>query len=128
MLFRQSLRIIGVLSEIVPVGVAIAEENVHDGTGQRAVGAGPEDVAMIGLLHGAGVIDVNHRELGAAGFPRDAHMGHHVHLRVHRIAAPHHDEVGLLHLAGVNAAHCARARRITRPGSGDTQKLPYMRE
>ena len=42
-------------------------------------------------------------------------MGHHVDLGVHRVAAPDHDQVGLLHLARVDARDGTRAREIARP-------------
>ena len=36
----EPVRVVGVFREIGAVGIALAEQHMHDGAGQRAVGAG----------------------------------------------------------------------------------------
>ena len=86
---------IGVFLEIGPIGIAIAEQHMHDGAGERAIGAGPDQQLDIGLLHGAGIVDIDAGDLGAAILPGHRRMGHHIDLRVDRIAAPDDDQIGL---------------------------------
>ena len=94
---------VGVFLHELPVGVAVAEQNVHDRAGERAVGAGPErqmDVRLLGRTRAVGVDD---DQPGVPVPARTRDMGHHVDLGVHRIAAPDDDQVGVLHLARIRA-------------------------
>ena len=112
----QPLRIVGVFFEIGAVGHAVAEQHMHDRAGQRAVGAGLQHQAHVGLLHGRVVVDVDDDDLGAALLARADGVGHHVDLRDHRIGAPDHHAVGLRHLARVGAAQRAGAHHPAGPG------------
>ncbi len=109
-------RAVGVFLEIGPIGVAVAEQHMHDGAGESAIGAGADQQLHIRLLHGAGIVDVDAGDLRAALLARLAGVGHHVDLGVDRIAAPDDDQVRLLHLARIAAYEFADARDIARPG------------
>jgi hypothetical protein len=56
------------LRQIVAVGMAIAEEDMHDRAGQRRIRAGPQHQGEIGLGERGIVIDVDGDDLGAALF------------------------------------------------------------
>ena len=100
----QLVRRIGVAAQVVPVGIAFLEQDMHDGHGQRAVGAGTHREMDVGLLGRAGAVGIDHDQLGAALL--GAHgVGHDVDLGVHRVAAPDHHQLGMLvDLAHVGAA------------------------
>ncbi len=100
---------IGVAIHIVAVGKTFAEQHVHDAAGECAVGARPYQDPDVGLLHRLVVVDVDHRDLGAAFFPRAHRMRHHVDLGVHGVGAPDHDKVGDAHLARIDAGDLAGA-------------------
>lgn len=110
---RKLARAIGILLEVWPVGMSIAEQDVHHRAGERAVAAGTDDEADIGLLDGAVAVDVDGCDPRATLFARAGGVGHHVDLRVRRIGAPDHDEIGLRHLARVGAGEQAGARDVT---------------
>jgi hypothetical protein len=101
------------------VGMAVAKRHVHHGARQRAVGAGTQRQVHVGLLRRAGAIGVDHHQPGPARLPRPGDMGHHVDLRVHRVAAPHHDEAGSGHLARIGAGPA--------PDAGDPAGLAHRR-
>ena len=109
-------RAVGVFLEIRPVGEAIAEQHVHDGAGERAVGAGPHAQRQVGLLHRAVVVDVDRHDLGAALLARAGGVRHHVDLRVDGVGAPDHHHVGLGHLARIGAGQPAGAGDVAGPG------------
>ena len=108
-------RAVGVLLEVRPVGVAVAEQHVHDGAGERPVGARPHAQREVGLLHGAVVVDVDGDDLGAALLARPRRVRHHVDLRVDGVGAPDHHQVGLRHLARVGAGEPAGAGDVAGP-------------
>ena len=91
----QLVRRVGVFPQIVPVGIALLEEDMHHTDRQRAVGAGTHGEMDIGLVGGAGTIRVDHDQLGAALLCLHR-VGHDVDLGVHRIAAPDHDQFRML--------------------------------
>ena len=97
------------LFEVVPVRLAVAEQAMHHRAGERAVGAGLDQHRQIGLLHGAVHVDVDGDDLGAALLARAHGVRHHVDLGVDRIGAPDHDQVGLRHLARIDAGDRAGA-------------------
>ena len=101
--------------EIGPVGVAVAEQHVHDGTGERAVGPRPEAQREIRLLHGAVAIDVDHDDLGASLLARLDRMRHHVDLRVDRVCPPDDEQVGSGHLTRIGPCKLAGARNEAGP-------------
>ncbi len=112
-------REIGVAGHVVAVGEAVAQQDVHDGHGQGAVGAGAQDQAHIGLRHGGGFVDVDDNDLGAP-FLAGAHgMGHHIDLGVHRIGAPDDDAVALAHFLRADARKIAGAGDVAGPGGAD---------
>ncbi len=113
-------RNVGVLLEVVPIGIAVAEEDVHHRAGERGIGAGLEAERDVGLLHGLVAVDVDDRDPRAPLLPRPHRMGHDVDLGRDRIGAPDHDEVGLRHLARVGSgepAHAGAKTRIGRSGA-----------
>ena len=70
-----------------PVGLSVAEQAVHDGAGERAVGARPHQHREVGLLHGAVHVDVDRHDPGAALLAGAHCAGHHVDLGVDRVGA-----------------------------------------
>src|SRR5262249_20154345 len=92
------------LPHVVPVGVALLEQDMHDADRQRAVGAGTHGEMDVGLLGRSGAVGIDHDQLGATLL--GAHgVGHDVDLGVHRVAAPDHHQVRVLvDLAHVGAA------------------------
>ena len=112
----QLVRRIGVLAQVLPVREAFLEQHVHHRAGKRAVGAGFQREVNVGLRRGAGAIRVHHDQFRAA-FPCGHRVSHHVDLRVDRIAAPDHHEVGVLvDFAHVHTALEARTRHPARVG------------
>ena len=83
----QLARAIGVFLEVRPVGEAIAEQHVHDGAGQRAVGARQGRQMQIGQFGGGGAVRIDNNELGAPLAPRLRDVGHHIDLGRGGIAA-----------------------------------------
>ena len=108
-------RAVGVFLEVRPVGVAVAEQHVHDGAGERPVGAGLQAQRQVGLLHGAVVVDVDGDDLGAALLARPRGVRHHVDLRVDGVGAPDHHQVGFGHLARIGAGEPAGAGDVAGP-------------
>ena len=98
-------RTVGVALEIGTIGIAFAEQHMHDAAGEGTVGAGAQDDFDIGLLHGVIVVDVDSRDPGAAFLARTAGVGHHVDLGIHRICAPDDDQVGDPHFARIDAGN-----------------------
>ncbi len=105
----QLARRVGVFVEIIPVGLAVAEQAMHHRAGERAVAAGLHQHRQIGLLHGAVHVDVDRRDLGAAFLARAHGVGHHIDLGVDRIGAPDHHQIGFRHLARIGPAEVAGA-------------------
>ena len=118
-MFGKLARRVGVALEIVPIGVLVAEQTMHDRTGERAVGAGPDQHRQIGLLHGAVHINVDRDDLGAAFLAGARRVGHHVDLGVDRIGAPDHHQIRHRHLARVGAGELAGAGDEAGPGRID---------
>ena len=112
---REVLGRVGEFLEIGPVGMAVAEQHMHHRAGERPVGAGADQHLDVRLPHGAGVVDVDTGDLRPPVLAGHHGVGHHVDLRVDRVAAPDDDEVGLLHLARVDAGDRAGARHVARP-------------
>ncbi len=108
-------RVVGVFFEVFPVRQPLAEEHVHDRAGERAVGAGLEDQAHVGLLHRGVVVDVYDDDLRAALLAGAHRMRHHVHLRGDRVGAPDHDAVRFRHLARVRAGQPPGAHDVAGP-------------
>ncbi len=108
-------RRIGVTLEIIPVGLAVAEQAMHHRAGQRTVGAGPDQHRQVGLLHGRVHVDVDDDDLGAAFLAGPRRVRHHIDLGVHRIGAPDRHQVGLRHLARIGAGELAGAGDKTGP-------------
>ncbi len=113
---------IGVPREIRAIDQALFQQHVHHGERQGAVGAGPQHEPDVGGLDGRRAIDVDHHELGAAFAPRPGDVGHDVDLGRHGIAAPHHDQVGLGHLARIGAEQLAHAGPPARFGRRDADR------
>ena len=107
--------------------MAVAEQHVHDGAGQRAVGAGLQAQRQVGLLHGAVLVDVDRHDLGAALLAGAHGVRHHVDLRVDRIGAPDHHQVRLGHLARIDARQLAGAGDEAGPGQRRADRLVHLR-
>ncbi|ESZ36215.1 hypothetical protein X733_05615 [Mesorhizobium sp. L2C067A000] len=112
----QPLRIVGVSFEIGAVGHAFPEQHMHDRAGQRAIGAGLQHQAHIGLLHRRVLVDIDDDDPGATLLPRLDGVGHDIDLRDHGIGAPDHHAVGLRHLARIGTAQGARSHHPAGPG------------
>jgi len=108
-------RDISVLRQILAVGMAVAEQHMHDGAGECTIRARTNEQLDVRLLHGAGVVDIDARDLGAAILTRLHRMGHDIDLGVHRVAAPDDDEIRFLHLARIDARNGTRTRQKARP-------------
>ncbi len=115
-------RRVGVFFEILAVRKAIAEQAVHHRAGERAVGAGAHQHGEVGRLHRAVLVDVDRHDLGAALLSRAHRVGHHVDLRVDRIGAPDHHEVGARHLARIGPGELAGAGDEAGPGRIDADR------
>ena len=112
----EPLRIIGVSLQIVAVGQAVAEQNMHDRAGQRAVGSGLQDQANVGLFHRGVVVDVDDDDSRAAFLAGTHRMRHHIDLGDDGVRAPDHDAVRLRHLARVRPGEFSGAHHPAGPG------------
>ena len=90
---------------------------MHDGAGERRVGAGLQHQPHIRLLDRRIVVDVDDDDLGAAFLARLDRMGHHVDLGRDRIGAPDDHAIGFRHLARIGTAQ--RTGRHRQPGPGE---------
>ena len=97
-------RHVGIAREIGAVGEAFLEQHMHDGAGERAVGAGPRHQMDVRHLRRAGAIGIDHHQRRAALLAGPADVGHHIDLGRDGIAAPDDDQIGLGDLAGIDAA------------------------
>lgn len=89
---------------------------MHDRAGQRAIGAGPQHQAHVGLFRCGILIDVDDDDLGAACLACLDRVGHDVDLGDHGVGAPDHHAIRLRHLARVGTAQRARPRHPSGPG------------
>ena len=104
---------IGVRGEVFAIGKAFREQHVHDGTGERTVRARANHQVHIGLLGRRRAVRIDHNQFCVAVAPRLADVVHHVDLRMHRVAAPHDDEVAGRHFSRIDAAAWRLCRRST---------------
>ena len=95
---------------------------MHHRAGERAVGAGLDQHRQIGLLHRAVHVDVDGDDLGAALLAGAGRVRHHVDLGVDRVGAPDHDEIGLRHLARIEAGDPPGAGRKAGLGEIDADR------
>ena len=95
---------------------------MHHRAGQRAVGAGLDQHRQVGLLHGAVHVDVDGRDLGAALFARAHGVRHHVDLGIDRVGAPDDHQIGLRHLARIDAGDAPDAGGKTGIGRIDADR------
>ncbi len=77
---------------------------MHHRAGQRAVGARPRRQMQIRDGGGRRSIRIDHDEFRAPFLPRPGYVRHDVDLGRNRVAAPHHDQIRLRHLARIDAA------------------------
>ena len=99
----QLIRSIGIACKIVAVGKAFREQHVHDRRRQSAVRTGLEHEMDIRPLGSRRPIRINHDESCAPRFLGGGDMMHQIDLGVDRVATPHHDYVGFLYLADIDA-------------------------
>ena len=92
----QLVRHVAVAGEIVAVGEALLEQDVHDAAGQRPVGARAQRQMHVGLLGRGRAVGVDHDQLGPALLSGAGDVGHQVDVGVDRVGAPDHDQVGML--------------------------------
>ena len=116
------LRHIGVAIEIIPIRLAVAEQAMHHRQRERAVGAGLDQHREIRLLHRAVHVDIDRDDLRAALFARAHRMRHHVDLRVDRIGAPDHDQIGFRHFARIGPGDLAGSGGKTGVGRVDADR------
>ena len=95
--------------DVVVVHEAVGEQHLHDGQGQRAVGAGPHREMLVRLQRRRRAIRIDDDDVRAS-LPRLLDERHHVDRGVRRVDAPQHDEVGADHLLGVVARDLAEGR------------------
>ncbi|MNI12486.1 hypothetical protein D3C73_656710 [compost metagenome] len=112
----EASRIIRIFRHIFPVGITVAEGDMHQGAGECCIGAGAKDNLHVGLFHRRVVVDVDNDDLGTAFLAGLYRVGHHIDLSGHRIGAPDDDTIGFGHLARIGTSQCARAHHITGPG------------
>ncbi len=100
----EAFRVVGIARHVAPIGIAFLEQDVHDGAGEGAVGAGQRRQMQVGGLGAGGAVGVDDDELGAALPAGRRDVAHHVDLGRDRVAAPDDDQVGFGDLAPVDAA------------------------
>lgn len=100
----QPVRVVGVFFQIGAVGQPVAKQDMHDRTGKGRIGAGLDDQADIGLLHGRILVDIDDDDFRPALLAGADGVGHDVDLRHHRVGAPDHHAIGLRHFARVRPA------------------------
>ena len=100
----EARRIIGEAREVVAVGKPFLEQDMHDRTSERPVGAGQWREVLVGDLGRGCAVRVDDNKLGAAFLPRLRDMGHHIDLGRNRVATPTHNQIGFCDLAPVDAA------------------------
>ena len=64
----EALGIVGVSREIVAVGIALLEQDMHDRASERAVGAGQWREVLVGDLGGGGAVRVDDDKLAPRSF------------------------------------------------------------
>ncbi|EEA92657.1 hypothetical protein PJE062_4161 [Pseudovibrio sp. JE062] len=123
----QLCRCVGVFFHVGAVGIAITEQDMHDGAGERSVGARFQDKADVCLFHGLGLIDVDDNDLGLAGFAGLDGVCHDVDLRRHRVCSPDHHSVGKCHFARVRPSELAGACDVACPRHVGAEGLVHAR-
>ena len=111
----QPFRVVRVSFQVGPIRQSVAEQDVHDRTGQRPVGAGLQHQPHVGLLDRGVLVDVDHHDLRATFLAGADGVGHHVDLCDDGVGAPDDHAVRLRHLARVGAAQRAGAHHIAGP-------------
>ncbi len=96
-------RHVGIAREIIAVGETFPEQHMHDGGGERAIGAGARHQVDVRHLRRAGAIGIDHHQRCAPLLAGPADMGHHIDLGRDGIAAPDDDQIGVGDLAGIDA-------------------------
>ncbi len=119
---------VGVTAHVIPVGIAVAEGDMHHRAGERGVGAGTEAEMDVGRLRRPGAVGIDHDELRPPLLPRPGDVGHDVDLGGDGIGAPHHDEIGPRHFARIRPPDAAHPRLPARLGEigADGRLLPRI--
>ena len=118
---------IGVFGQIIPVGQAFGQQHMHHCTGQRAIGAGAQSQVHIGFGGSGGAVGVHHHQRHLTPAPGLLQPVHEIHLGVHRVTAPDHNQLGLHHLTRVQPALGADASQPAGVGQGHAEGFPLAR-
>ena len=98
----QTVGIIGVAPQIVPIGMTIAKRDVHNRAGQRRIRTRAHRQVDISRFCGSSAIGVNYNDFSAAPFSCASNVGHHIDLGRNRVAAPNHNQIAVVNLPGID--------------------------
>ncbi len=113
---------VGVLRQIRVIRQSLGQHDVHNRAGQRTVRSGPQDEANIRRGHRRRPVYVDHGQLRATQLACLLDVTHQVDVSVNRIAAPNHDQVGLLDFHRVDAPLHANTCLPTGDGGRDANR------
>ena len=83
--------------------MTVPEGDVHDGAGERGIGAWSRCKVHICNGGGAGAVGINHDQFRPTLLSRAGDVRHDVDLGGDGIAAPHNNQIGLRHLSRVRS-------------------------
>lgn len=89
---------VGHAREIVTIRQSIPQQHMHHRAGKGAIGTRTEHQMLIGLFGGGVAVGIDHNDLGPTRLARLARLrdvGHHLHLGMHSVGAPQHDDIGV---------------------------------
>ena len=106
----KRLRAVREFLKIIPVGLTVTKQHMHQGAGQCAIGPrayAKENISLFRCSIAVGIDDDDFRASFAAGFER---MGHYVDLGAGGIGAPDNDQIRLSHFPWVYPGQPTHAR------------------
>ena len=101
---------------VIAIREVLAQQHMENAGRQRAIRAGSHEKRVIGLPHRLVPVDIHRDDGRAPGFAGLDRVVHHVHLGVHGIRAPDHDDLAFGHLARIDARQASRAGDEAGPG------------
>ena len=116
----KSLGAVGKLRQVIPIGLAVAKEHMHQSTGERAIRARAHADKKIGLFCCCVVVGVDNNDFCTALAPGFERMGHYIDLGTRCIGAPDNDEVRATHLPGIHSGQTTGPRNKAVPAHVDT--------